>query len=156
MTEQERLEFFESRGIDILSFRDDVKVDRVLRDFWDEAQRQAFFPDLKSIQTAPKDRRILLGARDYDGDFCVQSGFWCHTYDGWRDFRNNICAIGGFFPTHWMPHPSAPPAPKPLSEELSGLIEILVNNGLDTEYAESIDIICRAASQLQKQEQEQL
>lgn len=148
MNEQERNDFFEDRGTEITAFHSQVRTIRVLEEVWDEAQRQAA-PTWQPIETAPEDGTwILLAAKDdREENLAVQSGFWSYTYDGWRDFRNDSCAIGGFEPTHWMPLPSAPPAPKTLSEQLS---DILLEGVWDEK---STDIISRAIEQLHKQEQ---
>ena len=153
MNEQEREHYLKDREDDIINGYQNI--DFVLGEVWDEAQRQAA-SIWQPIETAPKDGTwILLASKDDDEGLAIQSGFWGDGfYYGWRDFKNDSCGIGGFEPTHWMPLPPEPPTtPKPLSEELVGVIKILVDSGLDTEYAEAIEIICRAAVQLQKQEQ---
>lgn len=147
MNEQERNDYLESRGTEILAFHSKVRTDDVLRKVWDEAQRQAT-PTWQPIETAPKNGTwILLAAKDdREENLAVQSGFWSIIYDGWRDFKNDNCAIGGFEPTHWMPLPPAPTASKPLSDSLS---DLTLRYDLDEE---ALDIICRAAEQLHKQE----
>ena len=145
MTDQERNDYLESRGIDILDVGENV--DDVLKEVWDEAQRQVRTP-LQPIETAPRDGEwILLAHKDEYGDLCAQSGFWSICHNGWRDFRDDSCDVAGFEPTHWMPAPTLPPAPKTLSDSLS---DFTLRFDLDEE---ALDIICRAVEQLHKQEQ---
>lgn len=146
MTDQERNNYLESRAIDILDVGENV--DDVLKEVWEEAQRQAI-PTWQPIETAPTDYEwILLASKDdRDENLAVQSGFWSHSYDGWRDFKNDSCSYSGFEPTHWMPLPPLPPAPKTLPEQLS---DLTLRFDLDEE---ALDILFRAVEQLYKQEQ---
>ena len=140
MNDKERNDYLERRGIDILDVGENV--DEVLREIWDEAQRQAA-PTWQPIDTAPKDGTWILLAGDsgytttpFRVSVCQYS--FDTYYSWWRDHAGDNFRDDGDEPTHWMPLPPAPPTPKTLSEKLS---DILLKFQLDEE---SIDIIYRA------------
>lgn len=153
MTEEnnkERDDFLESRETEILAFHSKVRTNNVLREVWDEAQRQAA-PTWQPIDTAPKDGTWILLAGDSGYTTTPSRVAVCRymysPYRSWRDHAGDDFLDGGSEPTHWMPHTPVPLTQKPLSKRL---LEVVINSGLD---AESIDIITDAAEQLEKQEQ---
>ena len=77
---------------------------------------------------------------------CRNTAVWAGDAD-WRDHAGDSFLDGGGEPTHWMPVPTSLPFPKTLSDSLSDL-----TLRLDLDEV-ALDIICRAAEQLQKQEQ---
>ena len=148
MNDKERNDYLERRGIDILDVGENV--DEVLREIWDEAQRQAA-PTWQPIDTAPKDGTWILLAVDSSYTTTPLTVSVCRyissPYPSWRDYADYKFLVGGNEPTHWMPLPPTPPTSKTLSEKLS---DILSKFELDEE---SVYIILCACSQLQKQEQ---
>jgi len=69
----------------------------------------------KTIETAPKDRLILLGGRDADGDDWVESGYW-ESYDMWPEDagaegkkpESEWVWVTWFAPKWWMELPELP------------------------------------------------
>lgn len=59
-------------------------------------------PEWQPIETAPKDRMILLaGVMDHESDWRIKVGYY-DPLDGWKIFG------ASWFPLRWMPLPAAP------------------------------------------------
>ena len=56
----------------------------------------------KAIETAPKDREVILAAR-YE-----KSGVWDIQIGAWLEYKSRWPYVGQYHPTHWQPLPDPP------------------------------------------------